>query len=141
MSKVAYDESYYDTMAEKTRYLFKLMARNTENPFPAVTAYMESGYRQNMDKGNPLFLNKTPKQILEELKIPVKNLFEISEKYDESILVWMADVYTYLQWKYNLRSGEIVRKIPPEELYRKYSPLHEAPLSNCAEKLKAIYHL
>ena len=141
MSKVAYDESYYDAMAEKTRYLFKLMARNTENPFPAVTAYMESGYRQNMDKGNPLFLNKTPKQILEELKIPVKNLFEISEKYDESILVWMADVYTYLQWNYNLRSGEIVRKIPPEELYRKYSPLHEAPLSNCAEKLKTIYHL
>ena len=87
MSETAYDESYYDAMVEKTRYLFKLMARNTENPFPAITAYMESGYRQNMDKGNPLFLNKTPKQILEELGIPVKNQFEISEDYDESILV------------------------------------------------------
>ena len=53
----------------------------------------------------------------------------------------MADVYTYMQWKYNLWSEEIVEKISPEELYRKYSPLHEASLSNCAEKLKEICHL
>lgn len=71
--------------------------------------------------------------------IPIEIEFEISEKYDECILEWMADVYTYLQWKYNLSSEKIVKKIEPENLYKKYSPLHEASLSNCAEKLLKIY--
>lgn len=92
-----------------------------------------------MDMGNPLYLNKTPKQILGSMGIPVEIKFEISEKYDEFILEWMADVYTYLQWKYNLPSEKIVQKIEPENLYQKYFPLHEASLSNCAEKLRKIY--
>lgn len=138
MSKAAYDISYYDGMTEKVRYLFKLIARNTKNPFPVIEKYMNSEYRKNMDSGNPLFLNKTPKQILEYIGIEVQNQFDIKEEYDEAILVWMADVYTYLQWSDNLRSEDIVDKIPPEELYRKYSPLHEAPLSNCVKKLKEI---
>lgn len=141
MSKPAYDVSYYDSMTEKGRYLFKLIARNTENPFPVIVKYMNSEYRRNMDGGNPLFLNKTPKQILESVGIAVRNQFDIKGEYDESILAWMADVYTYLQWYYNLQSKDIVQKIPPKELYGMYSPLHEASLSNCGEKLKAIYHL
>ena len=91
--------------------------------------------------GNPLYLNKTPKQILGNMGIAVKTEFEINEKYDECILEWMADVYTYLQWKYNLSSEEIVKKIEPEQLYQKYFPLHETSLSNCAEKLMKIYRL
>lgn len=62
-------------------------------------------------------------------------LFEISEKYDEFILEWMADVYTYIQWKYAIPSKEIVAKIKPEELYQKFSPLHEMALKNCVERL------
>ena len=61
-----------------------------------------------MDMGNPLYLNKTPKQILGNMGIKVENTFEISETYDEFILAWMADVYIYLQWKYNLPSEENV---------------------------------
>ena len=52
---------------------------------------------------------------------------------------WMADIYTYLQWKYNLSSFSIADKIQPEELYDKYSPLHETSLGNAAEKLIKIY--
>ena len=53
----------------------------------------------------------------------------------------MADVYTYMQWKYNLKSEDIVDKIKPKELYNKYFPLHEASLENGVEKLKKIYNL
>ena len=94
-----------------------------------------------MDMGNPLYLNKTPKQILGNMGIKVENTFEISETYDELILAWMADVYTYLQWKYNLPSEEIVGKVEQEQLYHKYSPLHEASLPNCVEKMVKIYQL
>lgn len=59
--------------------------------------------------------------------------------YDEFILEWMADVYTFMQWKYDLKSWEIVAKIKPEELYSKNYPLHETSLENGVEKLKNLY--
>lgn len=141
MNNTAYDEVYLDDMIQKTRYLFKLIARNTKEPFQAIAEYMKGDYRSYMDMGNPLYLNKTPKQILGNMGIKVDNALGMSEEYDECVLVWMADVYTYFQWRYNLLSKIIVEKIEPEELYQKYSPLHEASLSNCVEKLKKIYRL
>lgn len=88
-----------------------------------------------MDMGNPIYLNKTPKQIMEELDISIQNDHEISEKYDEFILEWMADIYVYMQWKYNLSSAMIVEQIPPESLYQKYYPLHETSIENGVRKL------
>lgn len=141
MKNPAYDVCYLDSMLQKHRYLFKLIARNCENVFHVITEYFNSDYRTYMDKGNPLYLNKTPKQILGNMGIKIDMNADISEKYDEFILEWMADIYVYLQWKYNLASREIVEKIKPEELYKKYYPLHEASLENGAEKLKKIYQL
>ncbi len=141
MSKIAYDECYYESMIQKNRYLFKLIARNEEEPFEVIETYMKSDYRKAMDLGNPLYLNKTPKQILGSLGIKINSDAAISERYDEFILEWMADIYTYMQWKYNLMSEKIVDKIKPEDLYKKFLPLHEASLENGAEKLRKIYNI
>lgn len=137
----AYDECYLDSMFQKTRYLFKLIARNCEDIFKVIADYMEGEYRKRMDEGNPLYLNKTPKQILGSMGISIKNDWCISEEYDEFILEWMADIYTYMQWKYNLPSDEIVKAIQPKELYTRYYPLHETSLENGVRKLREIYLL
>ena len=141
MNKTAYDICYYDSMIQKSRYLFKLIARNTDEPFCVIRDYMKSDCRKAMDRGNPLYLNKTPKQILGSLGIRINSEAAINEMYDEFILEWMADIYTYMQWKYNLKSEDIVDKIKPEELYNKYTPLHEASEENGAEKLRKIYSI
>lgn len=141
MNKPAYDECYLEMMILKGRYLFKLIARNCQDIFSVITAYMKSDYREYMDMGNPLYLNKTPKQILGNMGIRVDFKADISDQWDEFILEWMSDVYTYLQWKYGLCSSSIVEKICPKDLYRKYYPLHEASLSNACEKLLKIYDL
>lgn len=141
MNKTAYDECYYDSMIQKGRYLFKLIARNTENPFQVIETYMRSNYRKAMDLGNPLYLNKTPKQILGELGVKVNLEAPISDTWDEFILEWMSDIYTYMQWKYNLPSERIVEKIRPEDLYEKYSPLHETSVANGVDKLRKIYNI
>lgn len=135
----AYDECYLDSMIQKTRYLFKLIARNCEHAFHVIKDYMEGEYRKRMDDGNPLYLNKTPKQIMGSLGICIRDDAEISEDYDEFILEWMADIYTYMQWKYNIPSEDIVKRIQPEELYSKYYPLHETSVKNGVEKLRSIY--
>jgi len=142
MNMPAYDECYLDSMLKKHRYLFKLIGRYCEeDAFAVIERYLCGEYRKRMDEGNPLYLNKTPKQILGEMGIKVGLVSEISEKYDEFILAWMADVYTYMQWKYALSSENLVEKIKAEDLYHKYYPLHEASLENVVEKLKKIYSL
>ena len=138
----AYDECYLDSMMKKPRYLFKLIGRYCEHKaFEVINQYLCCEYRKRMDEGNPLYLNKPPKQILGEMGIKVGMISEISEIYDEFILEWMADVYTYMQWKYNIASREIEEKIKSEELYKKYYPLHEASIDNAVDKLKKIYKI
>ncbi len=77
--------------------------------------------------------------LLGSMNITIDEEATVSESYDEFILEWMADIYTFMQWKYNLLSSEIVEKIKPEELYSKYYPLHETSVENGVEKLKEIY--
>ena len=127
---------YYDSMIQKNRYLFKLIARNTDEPFHVIKDYMKSDYRKAMDRGNPLYLNKTPKQILGSIGIRIQPEAGINEKYDEFILEWMADIYTCMQWKYNLKSEVIEDKIKPEDIYNKYSPLHETSIEKWCGKIE-----
>lgn len=139
MNRPAYDECYLDMMYQKTRFLFKLMARNKMDVFSVITDYMTGEYRHYMDMGNPLYLNKTPKQILGEMGYVPDVDADISWDYDELILEWMADIYVYLQWNYGLASAEIIKKIPPARLYQNYYPLHETSVSNGCSKLMEIY--
>lgn len=135
----AYDQSYLDSMIQKNRYLFRIIARNSKKAFEVITTYMHSDYRAYMDMGNPLYLNKTPKQILSSIGFDAELQAEISKQYDEFIFDWMADIYTLMQWKYGFYSKDIVERIPPEMLYKKYYPLHEASLENGIRKLCDIY--
>ena len=142
MTTPAYDECYLDSMIKKHRYLFKLIGRYCEdNAFDIIDRYLCCEYRKRMDEGNPSYLNKTPKQILGEMGIEVGLVSDISEVYDEFILAWMADIYTYMQWKYAIPSAKIEEKIKAKDLYHKYNPLDEASLENAVEKLKKIYDL
>lgn len=141
MKKPAYDECYLDMMIQKGRYLFKLIGRNCGDVFCMITEYMKSDYRKYMDMGNPLYLNKTPKQILGNMGLHVDVNADINEKWDEFILEWMSDIYVYLQWYYGIYSSDIAEKIKPEKLYSMYHPLHEASVSNACGKLIKIYGL
>lgn len=135
----AYDEGYLDDMMQKTEYLFQLIARSGMDAFQVIKDYMSGEYRKYMDMGNPLYLNKTPKQILGSLGVRADLNAEISEQYDEFILEWVADVYTYMQWKYALSSKTLVERIKPEVLYQKFNPLHEASVERGAGKLMELY--
>lgn len=96
MNDTAYDPSYLDSMKLSGRYLFKLIARNCPDCFDTIHRYMKSDYRKYMDMGNPLYLCKTPKQILGNMGITINAKAEISNTYDEFILEWMSDCYVTL---------------------------------------------
>lgn len=60
MNDTAYDPSYLDSM--------KLSGR-----------YMKSDYRKYMDMGNPLYLCKTPKQILSNAVVKIYNIYHLEK--------------------------------------------------------------
>ena len=99
MNNPAYDSGYLNSAKLSGRYLFKLIARNCSDCFGIIYKYMKSDYRRYMDMGNPLYLCKTPKQIMGNMGITVDLNAEISNTYDEFILEWMSDCYITLQWK------------------------------------------
>ena len=96
MNNPAYDSGYLNSAKLSGRYLFKLIARNCSDCFGIIYKYMKSDYRRYMDMGNPLYLCKTPKQIMGNMGITVDLNAEISNTYDEFILEWMSDCYITL---------------------------------------------
>ena len=80
MNDPAYDSGYLNSAKLSGRYLFKLIARNCSDCFDIIYKYMKSDYRKYMDMGNPLYLCKTPKQILGNMGISVNLNAEISDK-------------------------------------------------------------
>ena len=71
MNNPAYDSGYLNSAKLSGRYLFKLIARNCSDCFGIIYKYMKSDYRRYMDMGNPLYLCKTPKQIMGNMGITV----------------------------------------------------------------------
>ena len=79
MNDTAYDPSYLDSMKLSGRYLFKLIARNCPDCFDTIRRYMKSDYRKYMDMGNPLYLCKTPKQILSNAVVKIYKIYHLEK--------------------------------------------------------------
>lgn len=79
MNDTAYAPSYLDSMKLSGRYLFKLIARNCPDCFDTIRRYMKSDYRKYMDMGNPLYLCKTPKQILSNAVVKIYNIYHLEK--------------------------------------------------------------
>lgn len=135
----AYEQEYLNSVKKVTRFLFHQFMYHGYDYFACVKEYMRSSeIRKKMDDGNWSALNKGVKQLYNSINyvgIPQgKNIY-----MDEIMSDWLADVYVYLQWKYNISSSQIIERLPPENLMLDYDPLHETNLSNACDKLFKRY--
>jgi len=130
----AYDEVYLQSAYDIHEYLFHKFMEFEYDFFQCIETYMTGRERELMDRGNPLALNLTPKQLFNRMDKTAIDKADNSD-VDPFISNWVADILVYLQWNYEVSSKEIVGRIDVKELYNMYSPLHEASISNGAEKL------
>lgn len=137
-SNVPFMKEYLLPLMDLIRYVFILF--NEENDldiYAQIDAYMrENEARLGMDKGNPKYLNMGSKQVYN--RTPMEQL-EKGEKSDDVMLHWMADIYTYWQWRYNLPSKEISLRCDAKTLSKRYYPLHECSLQAACRKLMHLY--
>lgn len=133
---VAYNKDYLEGTMNLIRLVFIQMNEiNTLNIFDEIDAYMRtSEVRKRMDEGNWSALMKGWKQVYNS--IDFAECKDDNVKSDDIMLHWIADIYTYWQWKYNLSSREISKRCSASLLSELYYPLHETSLDNATDKLQ-----
>ncbi|MCM1055358.1 MAG: hypothetical protein NC394_07540 [Bacteroides sp.] len=141
----SYDEAYLTDVMNVHGLLFEKLAeeKSEYDIFSMIDTYMRcSEIRAKMDKGNWSALNKGYKQLLNSIDFShcsSAKTAEPSDPPDPILLGWMADIYVLLQWRYNMPSAEISKKLSAHELCRTYYPLHETSHSNACDKLYKKY--
>ena len=139
----AYDEGYLESMMNVHECMFSMLL--TEKPeydvFSMIDEYMRhSEVRHKMDLGNWSALNKGWKQLFNSIDFQqCKPRTDDTPPLDGILLGWIADMYVLLQWRYNIPSAEISKRLPAETLCYAYNPLHETSLTNACEKLHHKY--
>lgn len=139
----AYDKAYLEGVCNVTKTAFSCLVESNYDFFDAVDAYMQtSEIRQKMDAGNWSALMKGHKQLLNSIDYAnCKPNIENEDKIDMIMYRWIADIYVYLQWMYNLPSKAISLRVNARELYRIFTPLHETSIKNACEKIFNKYKL
>ena len=136
---VAYSSDYLLGVMNLIRLVFIQMNELTSlNIYDQIDAYMQtSDIRKKMDVGNWSALMKGWKQVYNSVNF--ENCKNDNEKLDDAMLHWMADIYTYWQWRYNISSKEISRRCDALLLSKLYYPLHEASVQCACEKLQSRF--
>lgn len=132
---IAYDKEYLIGTMNLIRLVFIQMNEiNDLNIYNQIDAYMRtSDVRKKMDEGNWSALMKGWKQVYNSVDFSICKAD--NEKSDDAMLHWLADIYTYWQWRYSLSSKDISEKCNAEMLSKLYYPLHETSIQNACEKL------
>ena len=132
---VAYDRYYLVPTMNLIRLVFVQMNEiNNLNIYDQIDSYMRnSEIRARMDTGNWSALMKGWKQVYNSVNLRVCH--EDNVKSDTAMLHWLADVYTYWQWRYCVKSADISKRCDARQLTQLYYPLHETSIQNACEKL------
>lgn len=138
----AYDKLYLRDVMKVHRYLFTMMERNKEyDTFSMIDSFMRySPIRRRMDEGNWSALNKSGKQLYNDIPFERCEKKKNDEEYDDILLGWMADIYVLMQWRYNIPSAQLSEAIPASEMCRAFHPLYETSYNNACIKLHHKYH-
>lgn len=125
--KPAYDISYRNEIMESQGRLFGLFARR--NPGcdgeDFVTAYMKSGIRSRVDCAEARPANMTAAELEEGFIREEGYTLKPGESLDPLSADWIGQFYAYAQWKWGIRSREVIRKLPVRTMRIAYPGIHD----------------
>lgn len=138
IENISFHEDYLNPLINLTKLVFiKFNEENDLDIYQQINEYMQkSDIRKGMDNGNWKDLNKGWKQVYNSID---KSNLSIGEKLDDTMLHWLAEIYTYWQWRYKHLSMDINQKCPAKELAKLYYPLHETSTEIACQKLECKF--
>lgn len=99
---------------------------------------MQSRCRELMDRGNFIYANKTPDELIDAFLIEIDNKIVRGEKWGGFLPYWTGLMYSYYQWKYNTSSKELIRLLPLESMEEYFAIMHELGEEDAIERLHKI---
>lgn len=103
-----------------------------------IIQYMESSTRKAIDEGQA-YVNTMDYKTLWEYFVKTDGYKPKKGKSLEGFLPeWIGEFYAYYQWYYDVKSRELVKKIPVSFLKKAYPGLHDLELELAVKKVGEV---
>jgi hypothetical protein len=127
---------YLDDVSEVQGNLFATIVRHKYNLIDFIKYYMQSEYRQQVDKGSAWYCTQSDDIILDRLREHENFKGTTTNKYQDEVMAqWLGEFYSYAQWYLDKNSSEVVKIIQPERMIAHYSVLHDMDMQEVVEKI------
>ena len=102
-----------------------------------IRAWMKSEMRKALDYASPKWAGMPADELVFWLlKFELDGNYKKGERWrGDFVPQWTGLIYALYQWKYCVRSSELIDKLPLEQMEQFYFPLHEASEDNAVEKI------
>lgn len=133
----AYPKDYLADVVESQGKLFDLVAQD----YPAmdtedfISAYMTSKTRHAVDAGQAYVATMSAPELWEYFCETEGYSLKPGRAIGGFVPDWMGEFYAYYQWRYDLPSAEVVKKVPVAFLEKAYQGLHDLDLDLAVEKV------
>lgn len=141
----AYPIEYLSDFIKSVAAVFVKIGKSPCNVEKVLNRFLASTiFEEVHTRGNFLYLNKSPRQLLECLTYDeeydyLKELPDTSSLYEPDILYWTAEVLVRFQWYYNIDFREWLKYFSTQDVYDMFYPGHEASYQHMIELLKEKY--
>lgn len=138
---VAFDKVYIASVMRTQGNLFYIIRDKLpgvdEKKF--IERYMRSSIRAMLDTGNPKYVNMPTRELLRRfVEDECEGYYDKGEEWGGFIPEWTGKVYALYQWKYNIKSRDLVELLPLSEIERVFPALHQLGWEAIVDKLHEL---
>lgn len=132
-----YAKAYLDEVVETQGKLFDYIA----NTYPEmdtedfISSYMTSKTREYIDKGQAYVCTMDVEDLWQYFKQVDHYELKKGNALKGFLPDWIGEFYAYYQWKNNISSKELLKKIPLDYLKKAYPGLHDLELDLAVKKV------
>lgn len=146
MSKTSYPKIYLEDFSKSIGYTFYLIAEKSNecDVVRTLDFFLSSSVFQEIyNRANPMYLNKSPKQLIECISyddgFEWYNTKPTGEEIDKYIMEWVGTLLAHFQWEYKIDFKDWLKYFSVRDIYNMYYPLHEASYQVASSKLMENY--
>lgn len=131
------DKCYLNDVIEYQGDFFVLATESGYELCDFTEKYLKSKTRQYIDDGQAYYCTMMDYALMDSVKKePIFNSLEKTEKWqDDFISRWVGEFYALAQWKWNIPSMELLKKVPVRDLLVRYNVLHDIDLELAVNKM------
>ena len=133
----AYDEVYLNEVVETQGKLFDLISQNypDKDTIDFINSYMTSKTRKSIDESQAYVNTMSARELWDYFRKTEGFKLKDGKALQGFVPDWIGEFYAYYQWYYNVKSRELIKKVPVDFLIKAYGGLHDLSLDLAVRKV------